>query len=176
MSTGGHTAVVTGGNTGIGAAIAQGFLADGFDVVSLSRRKPEWNHPKLRAVEVDLIPAQVANLGGAQPSQMMCRLIRQTLVVWTPLTGPLRSRQSSKEDTMAAQIVMDHTGDSRHLFNPADAAAVADAEERFKTLTGAGDAEELNAALITSDFFPMLGVNPVLGRSFTPEEDQIRHI
>jgi len=40
-------------------------------------------------------------------------------------------------------------------------------------LTGVGDAEELNAALITSDFFPMLGVKPVLGRSFTPEEDQI---
>jgi hypothetical protein len=27
---------------------------------------------------------------------------------------------------------------SRHLFNPADAAAVAEAEERFKMLTGAG--------------------------------------
>jgi hypothetical protein len=31
---------------------------------------------------------------------------------------------------MATQIVMDHTGDSRHLFNPADAAAVAEAEGR----------------------------------------------
>jgi predicted permease len=40
-------------------------------------------------------------------------------------------------------------------------------------MTGVGDAEELNAALITSDFFPMLGVKPVLGRSFAPEEDQI---
>jgi hypothetical protein len=44
----------------------------------------------------------------------------------------------SKEDTMATQIVMDRTGDSRHLFNPADAAAAAEAEERFRTLTGAG--------------------------------------
>src|SRR5580704_12731525 len=68
----------------------------------------------------------------------MCRRIRQTLVVWTLLTGPLISPQSSKEDTMATQIVMDHTGDSRHTFNPADAAAVAEAEERFKMLTGAG--------------------------------------
>ncbi len=40
-------------------------------------------------------------------------------------------------------------------------------------LTGAGNAEELNAALVTSDFFPMLGVKPVLGRSFTPAEDEI---
>jgi hypothetical protein len=39
---------------------------------------------------------------------------------------------------MATQIVMDHTGDSRHQFDPADAAAVAEAEARFKMLTGAG--------------------------------------
>ena len=39
---------------------------------------------------------------------------------------------------MATQIVMDHTGDSRHQFDPADAAAVAEAEARFKELTNAG--------------------------------------
>jgi hypothetical protein len=39
---------------------------------------------------------------------------------------------------MATQIVMDHTGDTRHQFDPADAAAVAEAEVRFKELTGAG--------------------------------------
>jgi hypothetical protein len=44
----------------------------------------------------------------------------------------------AKEDTMATQIVMDHTGDTRHQFDPADAAAVAEAEKRFKKLTGAG--------------------------------------
>jgi hypothetical protein len=43
---------------------------------------------------------------------------------------------------MATQIVMDHTGDTRHQFDPADAAAVAKAEVRFKKLTGEG----LNAA------------------------------
>jgi hypothetical protein len=39
---------------------------------------------------------------------------------------------------MAIQIVMDHTGDSRHIFDARDAEAVAKAENRFKTLTGAG--------------------------------------
>ena len=39
---------------------------------------------------------------------------------------------------MAVQIVMDHTGDTRHHFNPADAQAVAEAEARFMELTGAG--------------------------------------
>lgn len=39
---------------------------------------------------------------------------------------------------MRTQIVMDHTGDTRHQFDPADAAAVRAAEERFKELTGLG--------------------------------------
>ena len=39
---------------------------------------------------------------------------------------------------MATQIVMDHTGDSRHQFDPRDAEAVAKAEKRFRQLTGAG--------------------------------------
>ena len=38
---------------------------------------------------------------------------------------------------MATQIVMDRTGDTRYQFDPADAAAVAEAEARFKELTGA---------------------------------------
>jgi hypothetical protein len=40
-------------------------------------------------------------------------------------------------------------------------------------LTGVGSAEELNAVAITSDFFPMLGIKPVLGREFIPAEDEI---
>ena len=39
---------------------------------------------------------------------------------------------------MGTQIVMDHTGDTRHQFDPSDAAGVAEAEARFKELTGAG--------------------------------------
>jgi hypothetical protein len=39
---------------------------------------------------------------------------------------------------MATQIVMDHTGDTRHDFDANDAAALAKAEERFKQLTRAG--------------------------------------
>jgi hypothetical protein len=39
---------------------------------------------------------------------------------------------------MSVQIVMDHTGDTRHEFDAADKAAVALAEERFRELTGLG--------------------------------------
>jgi hypothetical protein len=42
------------------------------------------------------------------------------------------------ESAMATQIVMDVTGDTRHEFNSRDAAAVAEAEQRFYQLTGAG--------------------------------------
>jgi hypothetical protein len=39
---------------------------------------------------------------------------------------------------MATHIVMDHTGDTRHKFDPADPGAVAEAERRFRELTGSG--------------------------------------
>jgi hypothetical protein len=39
---------------------------------------------------------------------------------------------------MATQIVMDHTGDTRHYFDANDAQALAKAEEQFKKLTGDG--------------------------------------
>jgi hypothetical protein len=39
---------------------------------------------------------------------------------------------------VATQIVMDHTGDTRHEFDPTDRQALAEAERRFKQLTGAG--------------------------------------
>lgn len=39
------------------------------------------------------------------------------------------------------------------------------------TLTGAGPTERLAAGAVTADFFPLLGVQPALGRNFTREED-----
>ncbi|MGB6462447.1 MAG: ABC transporter permease [Candidatus Acidiferrum sp.] len=40
-------------------------------------------------------------------------------------------------------------------------------------LTGLGEAEQLRAVLVTSDFFSALGVIPAAGRSFAPGEDEI---
>ncbi|MHB8502802.1 MAG: ADOP family duplicated permease [Candidatus Acidiferrales bacterium] len=40
-------------------------------------------------------------------------------------------------------------------------------------LTGLGEAEQLRSMLITSDFFSVLSVNPQIGRSFAPGEDEI---
>ena len=41
------------------------------------------------------------------------------------------------------------------------------------SLTGLGDAEQLRAGLLSSDFFTVLGVKPVIGRAFAPGEDAI---
>jgi predicted permease len=40
-------------------------------------------------------------------------------------------------------------------------------------ILGLGDAEQVRARFITSDFFSVLGVNPVIGRTFAPGEDDI---
>ncbi|MGB0034757.1 MAG: ABC transporter permease [Candidatus Acidiferrales bacterium] len=41
------------------------------------------------------------------------------------------------------------------------------------SLTGTGEAEQVNAQFISSDFFSLLGVKPVIGRVLAPEEDQV---
>jgi predicted permease len=40
-------------------------------------------------------------------------------------------------------------------------------------LTGAGEPEQVTGEFVSSDFFPILGVNPVLGRSFAAGEDEV---
>jgi hypothetical protein len=63
---------------------------------------------------------------------------------------------------MASQIVMDRTGDTRHIFDKQDRAEVAKAEQRFKELTGAG----FTAALRTGP-----GEQRII-RSFDPTADE----
>jgi len=40
-------------------------------------------------------------------------------------------------------------------------------------LTGLGDAEQVNGRFLSSSFFTALGVNPLIGRTFSPGEDEI---
>ncbi len=55
------TALITGGNRGIGADLASRLLDQGYTVVSMARRAPEIRHKNLFSIEVDLLePDQVA--------------------------------------------------------------------------------------------------------------------
>jgi NAD(P)-dependent dehydrogenase (short-subunit alcohol dehydrogenase family) len=51
-------AIVTGGSAGIGATICRRMIDAGYEVVSLARRRPDWSHKSLHAVEVDLADAR----------------------------------------------------------------------------------------------------------------------
>ena len=51
----------------------------------------------------------------------------------------------------------------------ADMAATA---ETSFNLTGDGEPERVSAHAVTANFFPLFGVQPLIGRSFLPEEDQ----
>ena len=68
-----RTAIVTGGSTGIGAAICTSLLDRGYNVVCIARRNASINHPRLRSVNVDLADAaatrRVANeLAASSPA------------------------------------------------------------------------------------------------------------
>jgi hypothetical protein len=63
---------------------------------------------------------------------------------------------------MATQIVMDHSGDTRHYFDTEDAQALLQAEERFKKLTGAG----FTAAVRTATG------EPAVTRKFDPAAEE----
>ncbi len=45
-------------------------------------------------------------------------------------------------------------------------------EEEFN-LTGMGEPERVPGEMVSASFFSLLGINPVLGRSFDPKEDQV---
>ena len=49
-----YTAVITGGNKGIGADLAQNLLTNGYQVICLARNAPEIEHENLTSYQVDL--------------------------------------------------------------------------------------------------------------------------
>jgi len=51
--------------------------------------------------------------------------------------------------------------------------AMAVYRQRSFSFTGIGDAEQVRGNFISSDFFPLLGVRPVIGRNFAAGEDEI---
>ncbi len=63
---------------------------------------------------------------------------------------------------MATQIIMDHSGDSRHWFDRQDSESLLKAEERFRQLTGLG----YTAAVRNGSG------DPIIARIFDPKAEE----
>ena len=82
-----HTAVVTGGSAGIGAEICRQMLEAGYEVVSVARRAPEFNHPRLHSLEVDLLDPQAVQQAAAQLAgeHQVTHFVHNAGVIWPHL-------------------------------------------------------------------------------------------
>ncbi|MCE8526603.1 SDR family oxidoreductase [Ruegeria pomeroyi] len=82
-----HTAVITGGNKGIGADLAQALLARDYTVVSISRHAPEVTHPRLHSVEADLLDGQAVAEAAAEVATKheVTHLIHNAGLIWPNL-------------------------------------------------------------------------------------------
>lgn len=63
------TALVTGGSTGIGKAICEYFLNDGYQVINLSRRALEIDNDRLHNISVDLADIEATKAAAAQAAE-----------------------------------------------------------------------------------------------------------
>lgn len=81
------TAVVTGGNKGIGADLVERLLGQGYTVVSVARTAPEKSHPNLHSVEADLLDVQaVAAAAGMIAAEFdVTHLIHNAGLIWPNL-------------------------------------------------------------------------------------------
>ncbi|MBL8443663.1 MAG: SDR family oxidoreductase [Zoogloeaceae bacterium] len=82
-------ALVTGGSAGIGADICKRMLEDGYEVVSLARRAPDWTHPRFTSVQVDLLDATATEEVAQQVARdfPVSHFIHNAGVIWPKLLG-----------------------------------------------------------------------------------------
>lgn len=85
-------AVVTGGSAGIGADICKRMLDDGYDVVSIARRAPDWTHPRLKTVQVDLLDAAATEEAAQEIAREfpVSHFIHNAGVIWPKLLGEVK--------------------------------------------------------------------------------------
>jgi 3-oxoacyl-[acyl-carrier protein] reductase len=85
-------AIVTGGSAGIGAAICRRMIEAGHEVVSLARRRPDWSHPALHAVEVDLTEARATEEAAASVAKqfMVSTIVHNAGIIRPNLLADVR--------------------------------------------------------------------------------------
>jgi hypothetical protein len=79
-------------------------------------------------------------IGTTADASRLARAVQKAFAPENRLIGAglLHRNFLSCEDSMHTLIIMDHTGDSRHQFDPNDSVEVLDAERRFRELNMAG--------------------------------------
>ena len=82
-----YTALITGGNKGIGADLADQLLERGYSVVSMARRAPERTHNRLSSVEVDLLDPEAVTQAAAEVAQTheVSHLVHNAGLIWPSL-------------------------------------------------------------------------------------------
>lgn len=129
-----YTALITGGNKGIGADLAEALLERGYSVLSLARGTPDQSHERLFSYEVDLLdPARVAEAAQAAASDhKITHLIHNAGLIWpnlledaTPadITGLAQLHLGSALTLLQAALPnMKQQGFGRVMFNSSRAA------------------------------------------------------
>lgn len=87
MSAARHVALVTGGSAGIGADICRRMLDDGYEVICLARREPDWSHPRLTALSVDLLDAAATRQAAQEVARRFAvtHFVHNAGVIWPHL-------------------------------------------------------------------------------------------
>jgi NAD(P)-dependent dehydrogenase (short-subunit alcohol dehydrogenase family) len=78
---------VTGGSAGIGAEICRQMLEAGYEVVSVARRDPDFSHPGLHSLAVDLLDPQAVQQAAAQLARQheVTHFVHNAGVIWPHL-------------------------------------------------------------------------------------------
>ena len=83
----GYTALITGGNKGIGANLANRLLIEGYKVVSMSRNTPEATNKNLFSIEVDLLDDIAVKSAAKEVAKIhnVTHLIHNAGLIWPNL-------------------------------------------------------------------------------------------
>jgi predicted permease len=103
-------------------------------------------------------------------------------VIDATLLRPLPYRDPDQLKTLNVLLAPSWDGDFASLYGPSEVELVRwrsahafefieGLEPRLMALSGSGEPESVNGAAVSSGLFPMLGVEPALGRAFTAEEE-----
>jgi len=134
MSATDFTAVITGGNKGIGADLADRLLEQGYTVVSVARRPPEKSHPRLFSVEANLLDADAVKQAATKIAMdhQVTHLIHNAGLIWPNLvedakpediTGLAQLHLGSALTLLQAFLpAMKHRQFGRVMFNASRAA------------------------------------------------------